>query len=688
MATGRTVPWASWIEWANVYNQLFSSRTCDVTQGLQRVAAWRARRRLPTSVEITAALLDARMLDSDESEARAAGSTSRSLYAMAIIRMVNQIVDPSQKGRYAASVQTLADTHGLPRVLVDLRHEATHKGLPSLLLLRHASSVALDWLRHNYWDAQNKRLLECKDGLQSLLVEYTDILVGHDQEAAERPSPGADEDDDGSEEDGQHARMEEVRSSHGQASQGHLSRMPAALSAKQVQGKTGSRSRTRSALDSPAVAEARAAAVKAPSRKQRRLRVQKELTSLVPLSLTSMLADAVLEDDSIAVGVEGDYERRALVDTLSLTYPDLRPQLLLRAAELALQGPREEVDATGSSPAAAVQARQRPQHYMHWALHLLQQESAPEWLRPGLCRVLLKRSLARSATPSREAETLGRALVEAMGAVLPEVRCRMLRLLELRCPSATASAGSKATADPETDNDMALQRAHQLLEDAPAAAASCRGVERRRPACSPGNAAIPDEARSWRLCEEWTPCAIGLLPSAQSTMGELPSMDLADLQPTAAASLSASAIPDAACKACAQKEKRLRDVEAEVRDLQAAAAAINSMSQVYAGGRGAPPLPHDDVADSQTQEHMDDGVADEEMAVPLAKEGPGASCLPGTTEIGGVFLWSQADASLPCSDVAASADPKSEQSQGELENVKFRASLADVAGIQEAVCKF
>eukprot|EP00854_Cymbomonas_tetramitiformis_P009966 gene9966-11800_t len=446
---------------------------------------------------------------------------------MAIIRMVNQIVDPSQKGRYAASVQTLADTHGLPRVLVDLRHEATHKGLPSLLLLRHASSVALDWLRHNYWDAQNKRLLECKDGLQSLLVEYTDILVGHDQEAAERPSPGADEDDDGSEEDGQHARMEEV---------------------------------------------------KAPSRKQRRLRVQKELTSLVPLSLTSMLADAVLEDDSIAVGVEGDYERRALVDTLSLTYPDLRPQLLLRAAELALQGPREEVDATGSSPAAAVQARQRPQHYMHWALHLLQQESAPEWLRPGLCRVLLKRSLARSATPSREAETLGRALVEAMGAVLPEVRCRMLRLLELRCPSATASAGSKATADPETDNDMALQRAHQLLEDAPAAAASCRrgpgpnscprssalgaavqmqgaggdckvsldappekgGLAQRRSAGKkrPGTETLRRKKAAWHRDLrrkkaawhrdarpekgglEWTPCAIGLLPSAQSTMEE------------------------------------------------------------------------------------------------------------------------------------------------------------------------
>ena len=43
---------------------------------------------------------------------------------------------------------------GLPRVLVDIRHEATHNELPSLALLRLAAGRALDWLRVNYWQAQ------------------------------------------------------------------------------------------------------------------------------------------------------------------------------------------------------------------------------------------------------------------------------------------------------------------------------------------------------------------------------------------------------------------------------------------------------------------------------------------------------------------------------------------------------
>lgn len=65
--------------------------------------------------------------------------------------MVNGISDSQQKGRVAVSVASLASAAGLPRLLVDLRHEATHNELPSLRVLRLAAHQALAWLRASYW---------------------------------------------------------------------------------------------------------------------------------------------------------------------------------------------------------------------------------------------------------------------------------------------------------------------------------------------------------------------------------------------------------------------------------------------------------------------------------------------------------------------------------------------------------
>ena len=73
-------------------------------------------------------------------------------YAMAIVRLVNGVADAAQKGKYAASVAGLAATAGLPRVLVDVRHEATHNELPTVKMLRLAASHALSWLQGSYWE--------------------------------------------------------------------------------------------------------------------------------------------------------------------------------------------------------------------------------------------------------------------------------------------------------------------------------------------------------------------------------------------------------------------------------------------------------------------------------------------------------------------------------------------------------
>jgi len=64
-------------------------------------------------------------------------------------RFVNGLVDVQQKGVYAQSVATVAESLGLPHSFVDLRHEATHGALPSLPLLRLTAEQVCAHLRAN-----------------------------------------------------------------------------------------------------------------------------------------------------------------------------------------------------------------------------------------------------------------------------------------------------------------------------------------------------------------------------------------------------------------------------------------------------------------------------------------------------------------------------------------------------------
>ncbi len=179
-----------------------------------QVIAWEARGKAPLGAEITAALHELRMRDqgiSSASKQQAAEPESllRLQYAMLIIRLVNGISDSSQKGRIAMSVSNLAEDAGqssiqflllscisyyavslnvglhalvqcskalflpscagIPRILVDVRHDASHNELPSLALLRLASSAALSWLSSAYWQRQADHLESCRAHIRSLL---------------------------------------------------------------------------------------------------------------------------------------------------------------------------------------------------------------------------------------------------------------------------------------------------------------------------------------------------------------------------------------------------------------------------------------------------------------------------------------------------------------------------------------
>lgn len=106
-----------------------------------QLAAWRAITPLPHALEATLSLLIAIIQDQESSSKHPysfAVSTLgiRQIYASALVRLVNGLVDPLQQGAYARSIASIATRIGLPQWLVELRHAATHEELPSLELLR------------------------------------------------------------------------------------------------------------------------------------------------------------------------------------------------------------------------------------------------------------------------------------------------------------------------------------------------------------------------------------------------------------------------------------------------------------------------------------------------------------------------------------------------------------------------
>ena len=173
----RRVPWRDWDEWEETRAGLCGSDPAARDAALARVEIWRFRGRVPHAVESTAALMEARLHDRHVPGAVGPFLSEhmlRMVYAMGIVRMINGAVDPSQKGKFAAPVMTLARKIGIPTALVDIRMEASHQELPSLSLLRHGTERALQWLFERYWAAQRFQLDELRRGARASVAALVD----------------------------------------------------------------------------------------------------------------------------------------------------------------------------------------------------------------------------------------------------------------------------------------------------------------------------------------------------------------------------------------------------------------------------------------------------------------------------------------------------------------------------------
>jgi hypothetical protein len=174
MSMPRRVAWLDWAEWHDVKGKLFSDSLAQRREALLRVNAWRDRgNNLPLAVDATAQLVELARLHSqiihDSCVAQRSHNELQSMYSIAILRAVNGLVDPSQRGTYAAPVSVLAEQIGLPVWLVDVRHQATHNQMPSLDALQFAASTLLDWLKEHYWDQQAQHLTDIYNGIHGAL---------------------------------------------------------------------------------------------------------------------------------------------------------------------------------------------------------------------------------------------------------------------------------------------------------------------------------------------------------------------------------------------------------------------------------------------------------------------------------------------------------------------------------------
>ncbi|KAL9260536.1 Dihydropyrimidinase-like protein [Drosera capensis] len=154
----KLVPWLSWDEWDSVRVALFSDSPDSVFFALRRISAWRSRGCLPVVVEVTASIIEIQQKDPHfrvdlGDEAVESEEILAMLYSMAITRIVNGMIEKTRK-QTEMSIADAAEVINMPRMLIDIRHEGSHRELPSVRLLRLASVKALNWLKSYYWDAQ------------------------------------------------------------------------------------------------------------------------------------------------------------------------------------------------------------------------------------------------------------------------------------------------------------------------------------------------------------------------------------------------------------------------------------------------------------------------------------------------------------------------------------------------------
>ncbi|KAG2416381.1 hypothetical protein HFD88_007596 [Aspergillus terreus] len=144
-------PWKEHSQLLAVRDQFYPPPTYDGpdlrSKACATISVWKIRGNLPHAVEATALLTDAILHDDAQKNSV---FSIRATYSAAFCRFVTGLVDSKLHGQRKTMFQRAVDL-GLPASFVELRHEATHRELPSLTVLRNATQRSLEWLWDYYW---------------------------------------------------------------------------------------------------------------------------------------------------------------------------------------------------------------------------------------------------------------------------------------------------------------------------------------------------------------------------------------------------------------------------------------------------------------------------------------------------------------------------------------------------------
>jgi ribosomal biogenesis protein LAS1 len=463
-------------------------------------------------------------------------------YSLAVVRMVNGIADSSQKGRMAASVASLTAAAGLPRLLVDLRHEATHNELPSLAALQLAAHHALTWLRINYWEKQKDHVELNKTKISGIVGDY---IASHMAAAIKAAAAAQKQDYDSDEDDDDQDNNNGVVDGNGDVFSIEYN-----------------------------VAEAR---------KQRQALLT-ELRVAVPAPATYLLIDGLLQAqvaasrESSSSSSSSSSAAASVVVVRALTHAMKHllqegwiqlPAILLDTAAVALGKTVEEHSAPIAGPAAprtstavAISTSLLAADWELWLqvlapegkvnisetaarsiiatslLSLSEIEQAPlnRWLRnsssaspDGGTNNKKKKTVAAKEMDAQRVSALKKLLEVTFSCVegSKELQQRCLaaasRVQGNSNQPATASAAAEA-AQPNVELLSDLQRLSYEVLNIKTSTSSKR--ERSLEENGEEKEETKNKKQRWTLSQNWQPCAIGMLPSAVDSNGKIPRLEL------------------------------------------------------------------------------------------------------------------------------------------------------------------
>lgn len=186
-------PWVNYEEWEFVYKGLeiysdignFLELPC-LKNSIKIMESWALRGNIPPTIESTLNIV--RILYDIHSKNNMNGNNIKLTLSSIIIRFVNEVIEPYQQNSYALPISQLAHKIGISKMIVDVRHDATHDKLPSTDMLIICVKECLEWIIINYWKPQTEWKYIFSKSIKEFYHSFLDVIIKKDYDLLKKPS--------------------------------------------------------------------------------------------------------------------------------------------------------------------------------------------------------------------------------------------------------------------------------------------------------------------------------------------------------------------------------------------------------------------------------------------------------------------------------------------------------------------